>query len=356
MENHNEIKSVLKKAGFSAYQAEIYVTLLPIEQAPVTKLTDVSSVPQPRIYDTLQSLEKDGYVNTYKEDVLYASVTDVSPLVEELREQADSLIKTADSIESIWERPKLEMANLLIFEQYDTLLDKSFNQIQMAENHIHLSVSPSELESLEDKLRAATSRGVSVHISIHDGEVDQTSIERIQGDFSEIATEVRFCEMKAPFLALIDGSLALFAVPGTLSNEYGLLVNDHVLTSMLYWYFQIQLWEFWNVVYSSEAPDVYMSIRELIRDVEAFKSSDSKVHVTVKGYDTSTGDFVERTGIITDTIFTSESGDSPFTYPFIQAAVILKTDEAEYTVGGYGAILEDLRAIEIVINSVEYNR
>lgn len=354
MEEHEDIRAALNDAGFSEYQADIYVTLLPIERASVTELTEASSVPQPRVYDVLRSLENDGYLNTYKDDVLYASVADVSPIVGELREQGDRLIETADRIESVWERPKLEMANLVSFERYDTLVEESVDRIRLADNNVHLSVSLAELERMEDELQAVTDRDVSVHVSVHDGETEQHRLDSKRDTFSDLATEVRFCETRAPFLALIDGSLALFGVPGTWSNEYGLVVQDHVLTSMLYWYFQIQLWEFWNVIHSSESPDVYMSIRELIRDIEAFETPDAEVHVTVKGYDTASGDFVERSGVVTDTIITSDTDESLLRHPFIQATVVLATDEEEYTVGGYGAILEDLRAMEIVIDSVGY--
>ena len=177
-----------------------------------------------------------------------------------------------------------------------------------------------------------------------------------QSLYSTVASEVRFCSSLLPFVALVNGRTTVFGVGTHRTSEYGLVVDDHTLSSILHWYFEIQLWEPWETIHTVTADDdmTYVSIRELIRDIEALRSPETAVMVRVEGIATHTGEQISITGTV-ETFIDSDTYDSEndsLTQPFIQAAIAVDDGETTYTVGGYGAILEDIRAIETTVVSI----
>jgi hypothetical protein len=64
---------------------------------------------------------------------------------------------------------------------------------------------------------------------------------------------------------------------------------------------------------------------------------------------------VTITGSVTEVVHTdSRAGsDQPFSQPFIQAAIVVDDGTQTYTIGGYGAILEDIRAMRLTVLSVD---
>jgi hypothetical protein len=176
--------------------------------------------------------------------------------------------------------------------------------------------------------------------------------------FPTVATEVRQCETNMPFVALVDGVVAVFAIDNEWDGEYGLVVDDNTLTSILHWFFQLQLWEPWDTLYSASVggPETYVSIRQLIRDVENIRTDDETVRVRVTGVDTRSNEAVDVEGEVVDVVYTDiyQDRDVTFAQQFIKAALRLRTDRGEeYTVGGYGAVVEDIRAIQLTITGVE---
>ncbi|MFC7027079.1 TrmB family transcriptional regulator sugar-binding domain-containing protein [Halomicroarcula sp. GCM10025710] len=236
-------------------------------------------------------------------------------------------------------------------------IDEARERLHDADTIVHLAVSPDELEQLQDTLATLRDRDVIVRIALHEGyrEIDDPAELDIQ--YSAVASEVRFCSSVLPFLAMIDGDLTVFGVQSRHGNEYGMVIDDHIHSSILHWYFQIQLWEPWNTIYSSEETDetTYTSIREFIRDIESIRKTNEQVVVRVEGIETFSGEPVKITGTVDDIVYTDSgiADDQPFSQLFIQAAIVVSDDEDEYTIGGYGAILEDIRAVRITIRSIE---
>lgn len=175
--------------------------------------------------------------------------------------------------------------------------------------------------------------------------------------YSAVASEVRFCSSLLPFIALIDGDLSIFSIQSRHGSEYVVVFDDHTLSSILHWYFQIQLWEPWDAVYSTTDIDdlTYISIREFIRDIESLRESDDRITVRVESIRTVSGEAVTVTGTVEDIVYSdsNDTADQPFSHPFIQAAIAVDDGDETYTIGGYGAILEDVRATRVTVLSVD---
>lgn len=357
MDDRESLKGILTDAGFSQYEADIYLSVLELTDASVADIAEVSPVPRSRVYDVLRDLEREGYLETYEGDSLRARIGDPSAVVESLEERSRDFVEAADGIEEIWEQPQITQSSVRVFQEHGSVISEARSQLTEADNIVHLAVSPDELEAVSDTLSELRDRGVIVRVVLHEGSDGFEEPSALDSLYPEVATEVRFCTSLLPFVVLIDGNLTMLGVQSQLGSEHGMVIDDHILSSILHWYFQIQLWEPWDAVYSS--PEVcemiYVSIRELIRDIESVRGTGEAVTVRVEGIATLTGERVTVTGEVDDILYadSNAASDQPFRQPFIQAAIVITDESRDYTIGGYGAILEDIRATRITVLSVE---
>lgn len=356
MNDRDSLKATLIDAGFSQYEADVYLSVLELKDASVTDIAETSPVPRSRVYGVLRDLERQGDVQTYEGDSLRARINDPSTVVDKLTEKSERLSEAAAGIDEIWEQPQVRQNTVRVFRNHNATIDEARNRLSEAETIVHLAVSPDELDALRDMLVAVRNRDVIVRIALHEGYDELADPMELAVPYSTVASEVRFCDSLLPFIALIDGDLSLFGIQSRHGSEYGIVIDDHILSSILHWYFQIQLWEPWDAVYASSEHDeiTYISIREFIRDVESVREWDERVVVRVEGIETFSGNQVTITGTVDDIVYTDSSvaDDQPFSQPFLQAAIVVSDDTDIYTIGGYGAILEDVRALRITIRSM----
>lgn len=357
MNDRESLTGILTDAGFSQYEADVYLSVLELSDASASDISEISPVPRSRVYDVLRDLERQGYLETYEQDSLRARISDPSAIVEDLTERSQDFSEAAAGIEETWEKPQVKQSSVRVFQDHDTTIEEARAHLSEADNIVHLAVSPDELTDIQETLEALRERGVIVRIALHEGHNEFDDPSDLSSLYPDVATEVRFCTSLLPFVALINGDTTIFGVQSQRGREYGMVVNDHILSSILHWYFQIQLWEPWDAVYSSSDTSdmMYVSIRELIRDIESVRDAGETVIVRVEGIETLSGDRVTITGPVDDIVYADSraTGDQPFSQPFIQAAIVVNDGTRTYTIGGYGAILEDVRATQITVVSME---
>lgn len=356
MNERDGLIEVLTDAGFSQYEADVYLSVLELSDASAADVAEVSSVPRSRVYGVLHDLEREGRLETYEADTLRARITEPSAVTDELDEKARQFSSASASIEETWEQPPIKQSNVRVFRNHDATVGEARERLLEAETIVHLAVSPDELETLQETLATLHDRDVIVRIVLHGGQREFDDPTELGLPYSDVATEVRFCRSLLPFLALVDGDLTIFGVQGERRHEYGMVVDDHIHSSILHWYFQIQLWEPWDPIYSSVEADetTYISIRAFIRDIESVRQSGEQVTVRVEGIETATGEPMTITGNLEDIVYTDSdvTDEQPFSQLFIQAAIVVSDDGDHYTIGGYGAIVEDVRAIQITVLSI----
>lgn len=355
MTNKNDIAKVLTKIGFSEYEAEAYLGLLQLRDASVSELAEVCAVPRSRLYDVLRTLAAAGYVETYEQDNLRAHISNTKAVIEEIDQWSNEFDDATDELEELAKTPKIEHSNVSIFHTRDATIQKAKDFISNSDHVVQICLSPAELVEMEPELSEAYKQGVTIRIALTFDPTEDLP-DDLSNKFSHLATEVRRCEANEPFTALIDGSIAVLAIDNDWDGKYGLIVEDSKLSSILHWFFQLQLWEPWDTLYSTSVsqPEIYVSVRQLIRDFEMLRTDDEIVTVRVNGIDPQSHEAVEIEGEIVDVIYTDvySNQDVTFGQQFIQAALKIKTDDGEYTVGGYGAVVEDIRAIEIDIVNI----
>jgi len=346
------LKSVLEDAGLSPYQTKAYVALLELGTASASELAQASGVPDPRIYDVVRDLEETRYVETYEQDTLRVRAYSPDEVLSDLRTDADRFQQAAEEIEDRWERPERESKAASIVKRFETILNRSRLFIENATDQVRLSVSPEQFELLQPELRSAHDRGVPIHLALstHPEEPDQLP-ER--SELAGTCTEARHRQVPSPFVTLADRTKACFSSNPLASSEYGVILNDRTYEYVFRWYFLTCLWEMADPVYTDgDDPRTYLDIRRCIRKVEPLLREGSEVTVRVEGRFTDSSDEAELVGTVTDVDYEGErSHDGGLTLLELAGRATLEIDTGDrvYTVGGWGATLEEFEATCITI-------
>lgn len=364
------LRETLQDAGLSPYQSQAYVAMLELGTASARDLVAESDVPDARIYDVVRSLEDRGYVETYEQDTLRVRAHDPAEVLEDLQSRADRLESAADEIEDRWEQPELDAHAASIVQRFETVVDRARMFIEGAENQIQLSASPAQFDELKDALAGARDRGVYVQLSLYtdvespgavdaDGALDAESTLPSRDELAATTTEARHRPIPSPFVALVDRQKACFAPHEAARNEYGVLVDDRTHEYVFHWYYVGCLWEICDEIYSArnENPPIeYVDVREFIRDVEPLVDAGDVVSVRVEGNAVATGEERSVVGAVSDVYYEGDEGEGARETGLVElagrASFTVATDDGDFTVGGEGAMLEDVEAMRITVTDV----
>uniref|UniRef100_UPI0025FFC940 TrmB family transcriptional regulator sugar-binding domain-containing protein n=1 Tax=Natronococcus sp. TaxID=35747 RepID=UPI0025FFC940 len=298
-----------------------------------------------------------GYVETYEQGSLQARACDPAEVLEDLRSRATRLESAADEIETRWTRPDIEDHAVSIVKRFDTVLARANELVRSAEHQVQIGLTPAQFDALADSLETAREGGADVKVCLFPETADESPLPPTER-LAEACTEARYRRIPAPFVALIDRTWTCFAPNRHSANEYGVLVNDRTHAYVFYWYFSTCLWDVYDPVYSArdDRPSAtYVDIRECLRRIEPLLEDGRRVDAVVEGFETDTGRETTVSGTITDVTYTGTSGGEGGSVPITQfagkAAFTLESGNETYSVGGWGAILEDVEAVRIEIDS-----
>lgn len=350
-----ELTSVLEDAGLSPYQVEAYVTVLERGAAPATEIAERSDVPGPRIYDVLRALEDRGYVETYEQDTLRVRAHSPETALSDLERRAERFSRAATEIEERWEQPELDSHAASIVGRFETVLDQARTFIREADSQIQLSVTPEQFDSLQPALRTAHENGVNTRISMNTGPEGEPNDLPTETALAATCIEARHRPMPSPFLAIVDRVRVCFAPHAHSANQYGVLVDDRTHAYVFHWYFLSCQWEVFESIHSARPaspPIRYVDIRQCIRDIEP-RLAESSVTARIEGHDTETGEEYDLRGTVVDTFYTGGSNDEKASLVQLAGRATLTLDDGnrEYTIGGWGAILEPIEATAITVES-----
>ncbi|MFW6017630.1 MAG: TrmB family transcriptional regulator [Halapricum sp.] len=351
------LTTILEDAGLSPYQADAYVTILELGSASATDIAEESDVPDPRIYDVLRDLEKHGYIETYEQDSLHARAYSPDAVLEDLRERAGRFEQAADEIEQRWEAPTMDTHTVSFVKRMDTVLDKAEAKIREAQTQIQVAANREQYERLRPALQAAHESGVHIRLALY-LEDDESLLPT--DELNSVATQVRYRSIPMPFVALVDRTSTCFAPHVLSANRYGIIVEDRTHAYVFHWFFMAGLWESTEpLVEDSDdsLPRTYVNIRQCIRDVWPHLEDGATLSVTVDGLDVESGSTVTFGGNIVDVTYPSLEAagtDAPFLYLGGQATISIETDDGIVDIGGWGAVIEDYEATQIVLEDIVY--
>lgn len=346
----------LVDGGLSEYQADAYLTLLERGTSPAVDVAKNCSIPVPRIYDILNELEQMGYVETLDRDKLHARACDPVEFIEDLHHKSARLSDVASEIEDRWEQSPLGEHEINVTKHAQTVLDHAENKIREAEWVVDLAVTERQLVELEGALGAATENDVVVRASVYSPGGDSSVLD--DHPVRDVVTEIRARSIRGPFLAVMDRTVACLAPTERMPDPYGVVVNDELISFIFQWYFQTCLWAVWETeVQRRRYPVRYVSLKEFVCDVYPAWWEDAIISVTVEGIDTTSGEKRVVSGVLMDVLFPGKdlSGTAPsLTQLAGQATIVVRTPDQACTVGGWGALIEDVEARRITIDAIEW--
>lgn len=359
--NEDRLREGLEQAGLSKYQVQAYTTLLELGTAAATDLANEADVPRSRIYDILRDLEEEGYVETFEQDSLRVRAHDPTEVFERLQNRARLLSDTAEEIKDRWQHTSVSGHRISVLKRADTAIERAEAAIEAAENQVQLCVTGEQFERIRPILADATDRGVFTLVSITpnpDAPTDLPSSTDLEG----VVTEVRHRDLPAPFLALVDREIACFAPHTRPIGQYGAIFEDETLTYIFHWYFQAALWEAWPIHYTTRdgsLPAEYVDIRECIRDLASVYADGATVTVRVHGKIIDQRETVTLRGRVVDLLSANGFDTEHRTEPALsslagQATLVLESDGEEYGVGGWGAVVEDVEALRVIVEDVQF--
>lgn len=350
----DELRATLEEAGFSPYEADAYITLLEIGPSSASKLTTASTVPQPRIYDVLRSLEDEGYVTLYDQDHLTAHPVDPSDALSSLRSTVSRFENAITAIEDRYEVPDEIEGEVNVVRRFRTVFDHARTVVSNAENHLQLAATHTQVERLCSVLQAAYERGVRIHLSLF---VPPDETPPAPTEIQGLCHEVRRRTLPGPFLLLADRQQACYATRGRQTNEYGVLVDDYATAYAFHWYFLTRLREVYDVVYdarSSDLPFTFVEITDCVRGLEPALDAGATIQGHVIGTSRTDGRRVSLSGEFRDVEYTGTRDETPATLLELaaKATVVFEADDTQYTVGGPGAVIEDIAADRIIVEDL----
>lgn len=343
-----KIQELLEAHDLSPYQAEAYVTLLELRDASVSAIVNACSVPQPRMYDVLRDLDEMGYLQTYEEDTLRARVNDPERLVTDLKDHSERLVDVAETIEDMWEQPPISEYRIEAFRDFKHVINNAQEAIERARESVHIALSKSHFIRLQTSLKQAKQRGVIIKMSLYLDDTEADDVSEYLSYFQDTATEVRIRETPAPFLGLIDVNKSYIGLDRSV-NSYGMFVQDQALSAILYNYFTDSLWGRWDTVYiapEESFPREYVDLRNCVSDVSELLSSHT-IWAVLTGIETVTGHSITVEGEIK--AIRPDPETNPNVHIADQVSLEIQTEDGLVTVGGFGAILEDIKAKHIRI-------
>ena len=163
---HQAIESMverLTKLGFSLYEAKAYVGLLVNGEQTGYGLSNLTGVPQPKVYETLRRLVEQGAViQTSEKPAMYAPIP-AERLLDALDADFKQRLQDAKKdLEQLWPQFAEEQRELVWkFNSFEGVVAKAVSALSHATTTVYLSGNTAVLEPLKDAVTEASQRGVT---------------------------------------------------------------------------------------------------------------------------------------------------------------------------------------------------
>ncbi|WP_440988358.1 TrmB family transcriptional regulator [Haloarchaeobius baliensis] len=351
-----DVRDALERAGLTEYQADAYLTLLKLGIAPAVDVAKHSTVPVAQVYKVLDDLEERGYVETIDREQLHARPSDPVNVLNELRSYRD-VLDAADEIEERWKEPYEEDYQMSVVKHQSTIHERVRTSLSDAENAIELAATIEQTEALLPVLRDAHEDGILIRLSVYNDD-DSTAVDE-ELSLDGVAMEVRECEIPGPFLAVVDRTHTFFAPNDRSRNPYGVIINDDILSFIFHWYFQTCLWAVQRQVYTArDGPLPYISIEEFIQDFVELWRDGVRIEVVATGWDNDENRVRTVDGSVTDIWYGRRPGtDGRPSLEELAGIATIELDRGEdaYTIGGWGAVFENMEVYELVVTNISFD-
>ena len=344
----DDLRGALERVGevfdFGEYEVEAYLTILEHGEMTAPEIAEETSIPQPRVYDTVRDLGDNGFVEIHESRPMKVLAVDPKEAFGEVQMSLDDLV---DDLEAVFTMPTRDTEAVSLVKSRATILRYLGEVIEAADYELMLSLTPDLLGRFEDELRASREAGVDIELLVSPA-ADVPSPEEF--DYGSIATITRARRgVTTPVVAVADGIFSVYATQAALSNDrerYGVIFNRSELGFLVSGFLNTVVWTSASTI--AEVADArpwprrYATIRRCVSDLA---DADGTFYASIRGRDVETGDRRTVDGEVVD-ISVGTNRET--------AAMTVETEDGDRVdIGGQVASLEDVEAQEIEIGRNE---
>jgi sugar-specific transcriptional regulator TrmB len=161
-----ETTSLLESLGLTEYEARCFVALTRVGQGTARDVAEVADVPRPRVYDSVESLQKRGLADVQDAQPRRFRAPDPHDAVETIRREYGRRLDRLDGLLPRLRSPddREERAGVWVVEGDDAVSDRLAGLAADATEELLVVVATESLltDELASEFAAATDRGVSL--------------------------------------------------------------------------------------------------------------------------------------------------------------------------------------------------
>ncbi len=267
---HSPAVQRLMELGFSQYEAQAYVGLLGREPLTGYGLSNLTGIPQPKVYETLRRLKAKGVVGTIDGEPTRFVAVPADQLLSDLEDSFRSRLAGAQrELASAVDRPDGNGFRVLrSFTRWAEIERYSVELIESSRRHVYVSINCPDPAAIAAAILTADGRGIACDV-LHFGEpIVALSHGRTVGHDSTRGVVYR--RHQARHLAVVADSVdVLWAVAEDGSAWQSLVGQDSLLAALAKGYIRHdiyvqQIWnEFHDVLQDRYGPGMQQLVGEL---------------------------------------------------------------------------------------------
>lgn len=318
----------LKKFGLTSYEIRAYQALL--LNGPMTPMETVAvaGIPQPRIYDVLQSLLNDGLIEVSPgKKKIYRAKDVKSAFSSKLAEMSIDLEKISKEVSRRSHTKEGKNPLIWMVQSENKIRTEMKRMIDQASDELILALKYELLHRLRKNIRAALDRGVFVALVTFPDtglnaieELHPATIKQRKG----FASEVIISDRSASIVKIDNGNY---------DQNYAIAIEEDEVIHITSYYFYHTIWvPSIQISEFSSASPIRIRTSWLACEIldKELKSGNNAIKATV--YGRMKGKEVSMTGIVSRVEIE----------PGYKHAFYITKNKAEYSVGGKSARIEDI--------------
>ncbi|WP_160135397.1 TrmB family transcriptional regulator [Halococcus salsus] len=357
-DQNNEKLALLKETlqenvGMSKYEADVYLALVRGGAQTMSELAKVSGVPKQRVYDTVEDLRDNEFVEIIDDYPRKAYAVDPTEALSDVQNQ---LKRAEEYLEEFHEVVETVESGIALFKSKRTIEKYVENLLTSAKHDILLLCPVSKLSLVADPLELCEDQQVRVIVS--DPSPESTNDVDPDGVLPETVGAVRETTSAEHFALITDRNRGLYwstaSMEQSKDEEQGFYITNSQLALILDRFVSESVWPLSRPLRSRvpSLPQQYLRIRDCLSDLSqiAHERPLDSIRVEFEGYDTDSDEEVHEFGSLTSFYFTDYDRRASLTVDLGEADDGVQSPLV--TVGGVGNRLEDYSAHIITISEI----
>lgn len=349
------LRKQLRSFGLSEKEVDTYLTILSHGEAKASTIADDAGVSKRYVYSISEDLEERGFVEV--NDHAVPTMIRAKPPEVVLETLGRSLEQMRPELEARFTSTTEKIEQFEVIKSRATVIKRIREALDRASEEVTLSIPISVLDEVSTELAAAVDRGVLVLLLVG-GELDEFDRSDLpDGLLDGLSSAVRTWREKTPMMLTADREVGLIApytmVTRSHSESQAIMLAQEQLVPVLVGSFLGNYWPMADELSAAEPaelPATYDVFRHAVLQATLQRRAGRVLEATVRAKPVhEDGGEMALNGEIVNV---RQSLLHPPTNSFpVENALVLQTDDGTYSVGGEGAFVEDLEAVEVTLRA-----